>query len=849
MKANLSHQSKEIIALGRQEAVRLKSDKVYPEHLLLGMLQHRRCLALRILQHLDAPLIALRTTLERAVQGQDKKELQFDIPTVVDSIPLDDEVESLLKLIFTNLQALHREVIGTGHLLLAILEHSEHTSNILTQFNVTYQAVEELVMHQLSHWQPESYEPIEGSKDALAKSASSTPQATPTSGVERPKTPVLDSFSRDLSKLAEQGRLDPIIGRDQEIERVAQILSRRKKNNALLIGEPGVGKTAIAEGLALRIVLREVPKVLLGKRIVALDMATLVAGTKYRGQFEERIKAMMNELERSPHIILFIDEIHTIVGAGSAAGALDASNILKPALARGELQCIGATTISEYRQHLEKDGALARRFQAVTIVPTTIEETIQILNNIKGRYEEHHAVSYTSEAIKACVALSDKYISHQLLPDKAIDVMDEAGASVHIQHLQVPEHIRKLQAAIQKIQQAKGKVVKNQKDDEAAHLRDKEQKLYEQLEQAKARWEAAIKKQRHTIAVNHVAEVVAKIAGIPAQRIAQKHDSSLLTLEEKLKESIVGQEEAIDKIVKTIQRSHIGFHDPQKPLGSFIFLGPTGVGKTALAKALAVALLDKEDTLIRIDMSEYMEKFSVSRLIGAPPGYVGYEEGGQLTEKIRRNPYSVILLDEIEKAHPEAYNLLLQMMDDGVLTDGLGRSVDCRNTIIIMTSNVGARDLQSAGIGFATQARKADHVAAIKARVHKALQKTFSPEFINRLDGVIVFNSLNKEQIYQIIDIYLARLYSRASTLGYQLEITKKAKEFLSEQGYDPQYGVRPLKRAIQQYLEDALTAKVLAGEFQPGDTIQVKHHKNSPALALQVKKAKEPRALPIATQ
>ena len=849
METNLSHQTKEIIALGRKEAVRLQSDRVYPEHLVLGMLQHKRCLAFQILQHLDTPLMALRTTLERAVQGQDTKKLQFDIPSV-DSILLNDEVEGLLKLIFTSAQALHIEVIGTGHLLLAILENSEQASSILSQFNVTYQAVEELVMYQLSQWHPEAYGPGKSSQDAPEKSVPRTPaQAVPASGVERPKTPVLDGFSRDLSKLAEAGKLDPIIGRHREIERVAQILSRRKKNNALLIGEPGVGKTAIAEGLALRIIMRQVPKVLLDKRIVALDMAALVAGTKYRGQFEERIKAMMNELERSPHIILFIDELHTIVGAGSAAGTLDASNILKPALARGELQCIGATTISEYRQHLEKDGALARRFQVVTIVPTTIEETIQILNNIKGRYEEHHAVSYTSEAIKACAELSDRYVSHQLLPDKAIDVMDEAGASVHIQHLQVPAHIIKLETAIQKIKQTKGKVVKSQQYEEAAQLRDKEHKLYEQLRLAKARWEEATKKQRYTVAVNHVVEVVAKIAGIPSQRIAHQHDSSLLTLEEKLKGSIVGQEEAIEKIVKTIQRSHIGLHDPQKPLGSFIFLGPTGVGKTALSKALAVALLGKKEALIRIDMSEYMEKFSVSRLVGAPPGYVGYEEGGQLTEKIRSNPYSVILLDEIEKAHPEVYNLLLQMMDDGVLTDGLGRSVDCRNTLIIMTSNVGARDLQNTGIGFATQAQKADHAAAIKAKVHKALQKTFRPEFINRLDGVIVFNSLNKEQIHQIIDIYLEQLHRRATALGYQLEITKKAKEFLCEQGYDPQYGVRPLKRAIQQYLEDVLTAQVLAGEVQPGDTIQVKHHKNSPGLALQVKKAKDPSALPIPTK
>ena len=849
IETSLSQQSKEIIALGRKEAARLQSAKVCPEHLVLGILQHKSCLAFQVIQHLGAPLEALRTTLENVVQEQATKALKLDIPAV-DSIPLNNEVAYLLKLLHTNAQALHLASIGTEHLLLAILEHSEHIRSTLAPFNITYQAVARLIVQQLSQQTPAGDEPSKSSEETPKKAAASTPaQAIPTSGVEHPKTPVLDNVSRDLSKRAEEGKLDPIIGRDQETERVAQILSRRKKNNALLIGEPGVGKTAIAEGLALRIAQRKVPKVLLDKRIVALDIAALVAGTKYRGQFEERIKAMMSELEKSPHIILFIDELHTIVGAGGTTGTLDAANILKPALARGELQCIGATTISEYRQHLEKDGALARRFQVVTVVPTTIEETIHILNNVKERYEAHHAVSYTPEAIQACAKLSDRYISRQLLPDKAIDLMDEAGASVHIQHLQVPEPITKLEAAIQKIKQAKSKAVKNQQYEAAAQLRDKEHKLYEKLRLAKDRWEETTKKQRHTVTVHHVAEVVAKIAGIPAQRIAHKHDNSLLTLAEKLKQSIVGQEEAIDKIVKTIQRSHVGLHDPQKPLGSFIFLGPTGVGKTALAKALANTLLGKETALIRIDMSEYSERFAVSRLVGAPPGYVGYEAGGQLTEKIRNNPYSIILLDEIEKAHPEVYNLLLQMMDDGVLTDGLGRTVDCKNTIIIMTSNVGASDLRDADIGFATQAQKADHAAAVKAKVHKALQRTFRPEFINRLDGVLIFNPLNKEQLHQIIDIYLAQLHSRAAALGYQLEITKKAKHFLSEQGYDEQYGVRPLKRAIQQHLEDALTAKVLAGEVQPGDTVQAKHYKNSPALALEVKKAKVTTALPTANQ
>ena len=836
MASNLSYQTKEIITLGRKEAVRLQSSSVHAAHLVLGMLQHEGCLAF---QHLDTPIIALRTTLERAVQGDTTQPSPSAVHSI-EKIPLHYEVESLLKLLLTSGQTFYPEAIGTGHLLLAILEGDMHATSILRQFNITYQNVEELVMYQLNHGYKEEYGLDKGSKGGVRRLVpNSTTQEGPDKNVVLPKTPILDNFGRDLNKLTKEGMIDPIIGRNREIEEVVQILSRRKKNNALLIGEPGVGKTAIAEGLALRIVQRKVTEVLLNKRIVALDIAALVAGTKYCGQFEERMQAMMNELKNAPYVILFIDELHTIIGTGSATGTLDAANLLKPALARGELQCIGATTINEYRQYLEKDGALARRFHLVDIVPTTTEETIEILNCIKDRYEEYHAVAYSEEAIKACAKLSSRYISHRKLPDKAIDVMDEAGASVHIRHLRVPESIAKLEKAITKVKQEKNKVVKDQRYETAAQLRDKEQKLGEQLTKALDKWGATTKRQQHTVIFEDVAAVVAKIAGIPPQRINHQYDNNLLALERKLKGTIVGQEEAITKLVKTIQRTHLDLRDPQKPLGSFIFLGPTGVGKTALAKALARELLGREDALIRIDMSEYMEKFSTSRLVGAPPGYVGHEEGGQLTEKVRRNPYSVVLLDEIEKAHPEVYNLLLQMMDDGVLTDGLGRSVDCRNTIIIMTSNVGARDLQAPSMGFTNQGQKENHAATVKAKVQKALERTFNPEFINRLDDIIVFNALNKTQMLQIINIYLKQLHQRTTALGYQLKFTKRAKEFLSERGYNPQYGVRPLQRAIQQYVEEALTSKILSGEFQPGDTIQVRHHKNSSELDLLVKARK----------
>ena len=635
--------------------------------------------------------------------------------------------------------------------------------------------------------------------------------------------------------------MDPIVGRDKEIERVAQILSRRKKNNPILIGEPGVGKTAIAEGLALRIIQKKVSRVLFGKRVVTLDLASLVAGTKYRGQFEERMKAVMTEIEKSPDVILFIDELHTIVGAGGASGSLDASNMFKPALARGEIQCVGATTLDEYRQYIEKDGALARRFQMVMVDATTPEETIQILENIKNKYEDHHNVIYTPEAINACVTLSDRYISDRFLPDKAIDVLDETGARVHIKNINVPETIVTLETQIEEVKQEKNNVVKSQKYEEAAQLRDKEKKLLAQLKVEKDQWEEETKVKRYEVTEESVAEVIGMMTGIPANRVAQKEGEKLRNMKEELAESVIGQEEAVAKLTKAIQRTRVGLKDPKKPIGSFVFFGPTGVGKTEMAKVLANYLFDKDDSLVRIDMSEYMEKFSVSRLVGAPPGYVGYEEGGQLTEKVRRKPYSVVLLDEIEKAHPDVFNILLQVLDDGVLTDGLGRRVDFRNTILIMTSNIGVRDLKDfgAGIGFATQARKDNKDEIIKSTIQNALKKTFSPEFLNRLDDVIIFNTLERNHLHKIIDISLGKLFKRIADLGYSVALTEKAKDFLSDKGYDPQYGARPLNRAIQKYLEDPVAEEILKGEILKGDEIEANWDGKSEELTVKVKKKK----------
>jgi ATP-dependent Clp protease ATP-binding subunit ClpC len=720
------------------------------------------------------------------------------------------------------------ETISTEHLMLSILKsHDNIATQIINKMEVDYEVFKAELEYILQESQQDSNQSAEMSaesdpfEDEESKSKSYTSSSTKKPNIKS-TTPVLDNFGRDITKLAEEDKLDPIVGRESEIERVSQILSRRKKNNPILIGEPGVGKTAIVEGLALRIIQRKVSRVLFNKRIVMLDLAALVAGTKYRGQFEERIKAIMNELEKNRDVILFIDEIHTIVGAGGATGSLDASNIFKPALARGELQCIGASTLDEYRQHIEKDGALDRRFQKVMIDPPSAEETMEIITNIKSKYEEYHNVEYSPDAIKACVQLSNRYITDRFLPDKAIDVMDEVGARVHLKNIYVPEEITLLETEIEKIKEEKNQVVKSQRYEDAAKLRDQEKRLQEQLEQAKIQWEEDAKTKRFPVTEEDIAEVVAMMTGIPVSKVAQSESKKLVTMADDLRKQVIGQDEATLKITRAIQRNRVGLKDPKKPIGSFIFLGPTGVGKTELAKALARYMFDSEDAIIRIDMSEYMEKFSISRLIGAPPGYVGYEEGGQLTEKVRRKPYSVILLDEIEKAHPDVFNILLQVLDDGQLTDGLGRKVDFKNTVIIMTSNIGARQLKDfgAGVGFSTSARILNEDDNTKAVIKKSLTKTFSPEFLNRIDDVLIFNSLEKNQIHQIIDIILVGVFKRLSDLGYIIELTDQAKDFISDKGYDPQFGARPLHRAIQKYLEDPLAEEILNQNIESGDFI-----------------------------
>ena len=841
MEAKFSNRVKEVISLSREEALRLGHDYIGTEHLLLGMIREGEGVAIGLLKKLGVSLDELRNSVEQATKGTTTSNVKN-----LANIPLTRQSEKVLKITYLEAKIFKSHLIGTEHLLLSILRDEDNlATQILDKFEVGYDVVKEMLEYQTENPMAESDTDDPDDDGGKMFGAGATPGSgrgeSPAKGGEKTKTPVLDNFGRDLTKLAEEDKMDPIVGREKEIERVAQILSRRKKNNPILIGEPGVGKTAIAEGLALRIVQKKVSRVLFGKRVVTLDLASLVAGTKYRGQFEERMKAVMTEIEKSPDVIIFIDELHTIVGAGGASGSLDASNMFKPALARGEIQCVGATTLDEYRQYIEKDGALARRFQMVMVDATTPDETIQILENIKSKYEEHHNVTYSEEAIKACVTLSDRYISDRFLPDKAIDVLDETGARVHINNINVPETIVSLETQIEVVKEDKNNVVKSQKYEEAAQLRDKEKKLLAELKIEKDQWEKESKSKRYQVNEESVAEVIGMMTGVPTNRVAQKEGEKLRNMNEELGQNVIGQDEAVTKLTKAIQRTRVGLKDPKKPIGSFVFLGPTGVGKTEMAKVLSKYLFDKEDSLVRIDMSEYMEKFSVSRLVGAPPGYVGYEEGGQLTEKVRRKPYSVVLLDEIEKAHPDVFNILLQVLDDGVLTDGLGRKVDFRNTIVIMTSNIGVRDLKDfgAGIGFATQSRKDNKAEVIKSTIQNALKKTFSPEFLNRLDDVIIFNSLEKEHIHKIIDISLGKLFKRISDLGYQVTVTESAKDFLSDKGYDPQFGARPLNRAIQKYLEDPVAEEILKGEISEGDVIQASWDKKSEELSFKLKKKK----------
>jgi ATP-dependent Clp protease ATP-binding subunit ClpC len=818
MDNNFSAQVKEIISFSREEALRLGNDFIGTEHLLLGLIREGENTAIRILKTLNVDLYELRKEVELAVKDKTGKNIAN-----INSLPLTKQAEKVIRVTVLEAKALKSPLVETEHLMLSILKNKENiATQILNQFDVDYDIFRnELGMVRSNEPRSEYTEDNDDDFDDDKRGYSQQQRAKQQTNAKS-KTPVLDNFGRDITKLAESGTLDPIVGREKEIERVSQILSRRKKNNPILIGEPGVGKTAIVEGLALRIVQRKVSRVLFDKRVISLDLAALVAGTKYRGQFEERMKAIMNELEKNRDVILFIDEIHTIVGAGGASGSLDASNIFKPALARGELQCIGASTLDEYRMYIEKDGALDRRFQKVMVDPPTVEETIQILTNIQSKYEDYHSVSYSPEAIDACVKLSDRYMTDRLLPDKAIDVLDEVGARVHLKNINVPQDILDLEKKIEDIKVEKNKVVKSQRFEEAAALRDTEKRLGEALEKAKSAWEEESKNKRYPIDDEAIAEVVSMMTGIPVKRMVQAETDKLRKMGDDMKAMVVGQQDAISKVTKAIQRNRVGLKDPKKPIGTFIFLGPTGVGKTELARALARYMFDSEDALIRIDMSEYMEKFTVSRLVGAPPGYVGYEEGGQLTEKVRRKPYSVILLDEIEKAHPDIYNILLQVLDDGQLTDGLGRKINFKNTLIIMTSNIGARQLKDFGdgVGFATANRIQNADENNKQVIEKALKRTFSPEFLNRIDDVVIFNSLTREHIFEIINILMKGVMNRLQSLGFSLELTEPAKDFIADKGYDVQFGARPLHRAIQKYLEDPLAEEILNMNVKQGDVL-----------------------------
>lgn len=846
MEDNFSPRVKDVIQFSKEEALRLGHDFIGTEHLILGMLRDGNGSAIDILNFLNINFDLLRKKVEilspanpNGISNNDKKNLH-----------LTRQAERALKYTFLEAKVFNTTSISTALLLLCMLKNeNDPTTKLLNKLKINYDNVKDIYMSLNSNENEDIFKDTpraENFDSGEENYKEDIPNPTSNSGnktTKKSKTPVLDNFGRDLTEMAEDGKLDPVVGREKEIERVSQILSRRKKNNPLLIGEPGVGKSAIAEGLAIMIVKKKVSRILFNKRVVTLDLASLVAGTKYRGQFEERMKAVMNELEKNDDIILFIDEIHTIVGAGGATGSLDASNMFKPALARGEIQCVGATTLDEYRQYIEKDGALERRFQKVIVEPTTVDETILILNNIKGKYEDHHNVSYTPEAIEACVKLTSRYMTDRFLPDKAIDALDEAGSRVHITNIEVPKQILELEKQLEEVRELKNSVVKKQKFEEAAKLRDDEKKIEKDLAIAQEKWEEDAKLNRVEVTEDNVADVVSMMTGIPVNRIAQTETNKLAKLPELIKGKVIGQDEAVQKIAKSIQRNRAGLKDPNKPIGSFIFLGSTGVGKTQLAKVLAKELFDSEEALVRIDMSEYMEKFAISRLVGAPPGYVGYEEGGQLTEKIRRKPYAVVLLDEIEKAHPDVFNMMLQVLDDGFLTDSLGRKIDFRNTIIIMTSNIGARQLKDfgQGVGFGTAAKTAQADDYNKSVIENALKKAFAPEFLNRIDDVIVFNSLEKHDIDKIIDIEMEKLIIRIKDLGYTFTISEKAKDFIAEKGFDKQFGARPLKRAIQKYVEDALAEEIITSKIHEGDEIFMDLNEDSQELIVTIMKTEKP--------
>ena len=845
MDDNFSPRVKDVIAFSKEEALRLGHNFIGTEHLMLGILRDGGGKAIAILNSIEINLEELRRKVEilnpAAIDNMqrlnDKKNLH-----------LTRQAERALKTTFLEAKLFQSELINTVHLLLCILRNeNDPTTKLLSQLNIDYDIVKEQFKLMLAN-DSDSYEELPTSSFPDEKESEGESKENPfipaseTKTNKKSKTPVLDNFGRDITSLAEQEKLDPVVGREKEIERVSQILSRRKKNNPLLIGEPGVGKSAIAEGLALRIIQKRVSRVLYNKRVVGLDLASLVAGTKYRGQFEERMKALMNELEKNDNIILFIDEIHTIVGAGGATGSLDASNMFKPALARGEIQCIGATTLDEYRQNIEKDGALERRFQKILVEQTTPEQTLEILKNIKERYENHHNVNYTEEALSACVDLTNRYMSDRYLPDKAIDALDEAGSRVHINNMSVPKEVIELESQLDQVRDLKNSVVKRQKYEEAAKLRDDEKRVEKLLLEAQEKWQEESRQNRITVNDNDIADVVSMMTNVPVNKIVKSEKSKLSKLKKLIQSKLIGQDEAVEKVVRAIQRNRAGLKAPDKPIGSFIFLGQTGVGKTQLAKILASEIFDSEENLVRVDMSEYMEKFAISRLIGSPPGYVGYEEGGQLTEKIRTRPYSVILLDEVEKAHPDIFNMLLQVLDDGFLTDSLGRKINFQNTIIIMTSNIGARQVKDFGngLGYETSSQKAQSREIEKGVIEKELKKTFSPEFLNRVDDIVIFNNLEKKHIRKIVDIELLKLIDRINKLGYSIEISGPARDYITEKGYDSKYGARPLNRAIQKYIEDLVAENVVNNSIVEGNKILIEKSKKEDNLELIIKEKVE---------